>query len=131
MAIKILTGTDEELVTINQLLDAIQKNGYEQSFGRLYGDGDPVWNEETKQWEEFNGSACAMGQALLNLGYNSLTGHGKVVSVWHAIMYKNDIERKPLDIIVAEIRQEFTDDLDEKFVGKRYVTGHANEIRRP
>lgn len=123
----------EEIITVNQLLDAIEKNGYDQYFGDIFSD-PTVYNETEGRFEAYRGSACALGQGILNLGFYTLSADrltGIVPKIWEAIMTKNDIEEKDIPTIVREIREEFPDDLEATFTGKRYSDPFATSMGRP
>lgn len=97
----------DKTITLDQLLTAMEKNGYKQSVGKLFEyDGKDVAKDNIV-------AACALGQAMLNLDVGRITSQAKeqetgVLSrVVKAIGIKNDVEGKTPDIIAQEIRKEF------------------------
>lgn len=88
-------------VTVREVIDAIEKNGYPQGFGRLIR-----FNENS----ELEG-ACAIGQAAINLGVDEMVLYRelsylihKKFSVKAMIVSLNDTERYPLPAIATTLR---------------------------
>lgn len=88
---------NKKKLTVAQVVDAIEQNGYKQSFGQLYNYGE--------------GSACAIGQGALNLGVNAndlsrqlnlfsnISFRGKLVDLASYIIQRNDnLHHKPQSI---------------------------------
>lgn len=122
-----------EEISLADLLDAIEANGFEQSFGELIT-GEIVYNPDTGYDRETVKSACALGQAMVNLGLYQISAESEdLVNVIKAIMYKNDKEHKSLKLIADEVREEYFIHLESKFKGGRSntVAPYHGAIARP
>jgi hypothetical protein len=70
LGIKLTYETRE--ITIDDVLDAIEKNGLEQTFGSFFKtEGEDYVNNPPKSGKIIG--ACALGQAALNLGVNNFS----------------------------------------------------------
>lgn len=113
-------------ITLGQFIDNIEKNGYKQITGQMFGHGS-VWAVETEIDIEKYG-ACALGQGYFNLFHN----YNKYNSIWEGlynisapvvgkgeysfpsfIAYENDTLELSISEIVKDARDIFSDSLDK------------------
>lgn len=119
-------------ITLGQFIDSIEKNGYKQITGQMFGQGivpkdSSVWAVETEIDIEKYG-ACALGQGYFNLFHN----YNKYNSIWEElyeisssidgkgqhsfpsfIAYENDTLELPISEIVKDARDIFSESLDK------------------
>lgn len=73
-------------VTVKDFADAVRKNGYKQAYGAMFRDkGGDFIDHHTADRENEIESACAVGQARINLGWVD-------DRIWHDLMYGADDE---------------------------------------
>lgn len=100
-------------VTLADIIDAIEKNGYTQIIGEFIrydpDDGKTVIG------------ACALGQAALNLDVHPdklfkairYDASDRVVGFTNTIFNMNDFQRLPLPLIAPVLRRKYATSLDE------------------
>lgn len=102
---------NKKKLTVAQVVDAIEQNGYKQAYGTMY--------------DMPNGAACAMGQAGLNLGVSgyalsdelqTFTGlmlpNGETMDLAGFIVSRNDHYHAKPATIAQRIRMYFPEILD-------------------
>lgn len=99
-------------VTVADFLDAMEKNGYEQAFGSFFPD-KPAGTSVTA---DYSGPACAIGQAMLNLGAKQIFSidfrEGAKSTAFNAltafIISANDVEKLPVPEVARKARAKFS-----------------------
>jgi hypothetical protein len=99
-------------ITVSEVIDAIEKNGYKQVKGTWVGN-DPITGEIV---------GCAIGQGAINAGldYSDLTRElnkihqprKDLATLGNLIMYLNDRRGRTIPEIVAHVREKFAAQLD-------------------
>lgn len=96
--------------TYRQIIDAMERNGYRKASGSWVTFKD----SDREKGEVY--SACAMGQALLNLGVRPkdvvAASYSIGIGLKHAVIGQNDSQHLPIKQIAQNIREQFANDLD-------------------
>lgn len=119
------------MTTLNDVLDAMEKNGYKKIKGEFIEYKEEISSDYPfPQLTDKVIGACAIGQAALNLnkdpydvdgivsGYLTNIGPG-AFAIWQAIMVDNDRSNKRIRTIARTARKNFKDigiDLDAPIV---------------
>jgi hypothetical protein len=89
----------------NDVIEAIRRNGYEQTFGYYYilKDGTRIKNMEVLPNKRDVKAACAMGQAALNLGISPFIIAHVVDGILGEVVNLNDNIKLSLDEIADKL----------------------------
>ena len=105
-------------VTVDDVLDAIEKNGLEQLFGHFFSDGKVDYNHKIGMKKIIK--ACAIGQASINLDINpfALIGglNDAVPNLGKRIVMMNDNRKKSFKEIATYYRRALTKEQRAKVV---------------
>lgn len=106
-------------ITVGQFLDAIEKDGYTQAFTTLVGGIEA--NNVTRS---FKGSACAVGQGLLNIWNDEFNdeNHPNFSSV--ALPFYTQNEYRFVERVICPVGDPVYSQVFDYFVG--YIT-HLND----
>lgn len=115
-------------ITLSKFIDNMEKNGYEQAFGGL------MFNKEGNKYnldKKSNvGSACALGQGMLNLNFKSLTWSSSWgIPFVKRVAHLNDVEKKTPEQIAKIVRKEYEKYLRETISGytwNEHMPYHGN-----
>lgn len=134
MAINTIVPTDIE-VSFGEIIDGIEKDGWEQSFGAL-------WPSEEVKTDGPNGTyyvepenvkrACAFAQGMMNVNVMKFSGEdpnwGTLKALYEFVSRLNDVDRKPIKEIADEARKEFEYALDARIGGWTFETCKNNYV---
>lgn len=100
----------EQHLTVGEIIDAIEKNGYKQLFGK--------W-QSRKDGQIFGGCAMGQGAANLGIGYRAVNNaldriQKDGMRLAERIITLNDREQMPVPEIARKVREEYRSVLNTK-----------------
>lgn len=111
-------STSRKEITLREFLDAIEENGFKQTFGQLIEYKGEATREKFLGYDKYQiEGACALGQGMINLNLYRVSSDGLVGEALQTLMRMNDVEHKTIQEIVDFAREKYADILDGTFLG--------------
>lgn len=125
-------------ITVGQFIDNIEKNGYPQIFGTMWGRGGEITSDGKSKYEVgVKYGACALGQGIYNTfnDYNipfsidklmaSTRFESREMSLFEIIVYLNDARKLSIPEIAGSVRELFKDHLEDILFSEKIIPSEA------